>query len=53
MLLSRNYIHTNQANTNKKNDNDSELEEIEYDLSGKYLLTTTSKFDIVLLSFPL
>ena len=35
MLLSRNYLRTNQINRNKNNDNDGEVEEIEHDSSGK------------------
>ena len=35
MLLLRNYLRTNQINTNKTNDIDSEVEETEHDLLGK------------------
>ena len=35
MSLLRNYLHTNQISTNKNNDNNTEVEEIEHDSSGK------------------
>ena len=35
MLLSRNYLRTNQINRNKNNDNDGEVEEIEHDSADK------------------
>ena len=45
MSLLWNYLRINQANTNKNNDNDTEVEETGHDSLGKLFATAKFKLD--------